>query len=57
MAQKRNGRYDLSLDELNECLPGDDLEQLIDAGECSFRSIKPTPKQSEGLFAEGGIYL
>ncbi len=33
MAQKRNGRYDLSLDELNQCLPGDDLEQLIDARE------------------------
>ena len=33
MAQKRNARYDLSLEELNECLPGDDLEQLMDARE------------------------
>lgn len=33
MAQKRNGRYDLSLEELNECLPGNDLEQLMDARE------------------------
>lgn len=29
-AQKRS-RYDLSLEELNSCLPGEDLEQALDA--------------------------
>ena len=30
-AQKRDSRYDVSLEELNDCLPGEDLEQTIDA--------------------------
>lgn len=32
-AQKRNSRYDVSLEELNGCLPGVDMEQVIDARE------------------------
>lgn len=30
-AQKRCSRYDVSLEELSGCLPGDDLEQMVDA--------------------------
>lgn len=30
-AQKRCSRYDVSLEELSGCLPGDDLEQTVDA--------------------------
>lgn len=30
-AQKRDSRYDLSLEELNGCLPGEDVQQTIDA--------------------------
>ncbi len=37
-AQKRNSRYDVSLEELNGCLPGEDMEQIIDARELG-RSI------------------
>lgn len=32
-AQKRNSRYDVSLEELNGCLPGTDMEEVIDARE------------------------
>lgn len=32
-AQKRDSRYDVSLEELNGCLPGEDVEQTIDARE------------------------
>lgn len=32
-AQKRDRRYDLSLEELNACLPGEDMEQIMDARE------------------------
>lgn len=32
-AQKRDGRYDVSLEELNDCLPSEDVEQVIDARE------------------------
>jgi len=32
-AQKRDSRYDVSLEELNDCLPGGDTEQLVDARE------------------------
>lgn len=32
-AQKRNNSYDLSLDELADCLPGSDLEEHVDARE------------------------
>lgn len=32
-AQKRDSRYDVSLDELNECLPGEDVERVLDARE------------------------
>lgn len=30
-AQKRNSRYDLSLEELNQCLPGENVQEIIDA--------------------------
>ena len=30
-AQKRESRYDLSLDELENCLPGEDPEHILDA--------------------------
>ena len=32
-AQKRDSRYDVSLEELNDCLPGGTVEQIIDARE------------------------
>lgn len=32
-AQKRNSQYDLSLDELAECIPGPALEETLDARE------------------------
>ena len=32
-AKKRDSRYDVSLEELNDCLPGGDVEQVIDARE------------------------
>ena len=32
-AKKRNSHYDISLEELNGCLPGENLEQIIDAKE------------------------
>ena len=38
IAQKRDSRYDVSLEELNGCLPGEDVEQMIDARELG-RSI------------------
>ena len=53
MAQKRNGRYDLSLDELNECLPGEDLEQLIDAkelGRAIDRFLSGNSKENRYIF-------
>ena len=37
-AKKRDSRYDVSLEELNGCLPGEDVEQMIDARELG-RSI------------------
>ena len=33
IAKKRDSRYDVSLEELNDCLPGSDMEQVIDARE------------------------
>lgn len=53
MAKKRNGRYDLSLDELNECLPGEDLEQLIDAkelGRAIDRFLSGNSKENRYIF-------
>ena len=32
-AKKRDSRYDVSLEELNDCLPRDDMEHIIDAKE------------------------
>ena len=33
LAQKRNGTYDLSLDELESCIPGSALEEQVEARE------------------------
>lgn len=30
-AARRNSRYDISLDELNTCLPGEDMQDILDA--------------------------
>lgn len=52
-AQKRNGRYDLSLDELNECLPGEALEQIIDAkelGRAIDRFLAMSSKENRYIF-------
>lgn len=35
-AQKRNGTYDLSLDELAECIPGPALEETVQARELGY---------------------
>ena len=32
-AKKRDNRYDVSLEELNTCLPGEDMEKVMDARE------------------------
>ena len=32
-AKKRDNRYDVSLEELNGCLPGEDMESVLDAKE------------------------
>ena len=52
-AQKRQNDYDLSLDELADFLPGDDLEQTLDArelGNAINRFLDALPKTSRVLF-------
>lgn len=46
-AQKRNSRYDVSLEELNGCLPGEDMEQVIDARELGRAIDKFLEKQTK----------
>lgn len=46
-AQKRNSNYDISLEELNGCLPGEDMEQIIDARELGRSIDKFLEKQSK----------
>lgn len=52
-AQKRDSRYDLSLEELNECLPGGDVEQIIDAlelGRAIDRFLETKSRESRYIF-------
>ena len=52
-AQKRNSRYDVSLEELNGCLPGEDMEQVIDArelGRAIDRFLASNSKVSRYIF-------
>ena len=52
-AKKRNSRYDVSLEELNDCLPGGDVEQLIDArelGRTMDRFLKSKSRESRYIF-------
>ena len=52
-AKKRDSRYDVSLEELNECLPGEDMEATIDAkelGQTIDRFLKSKSKESRYIF-------
>ena len=52
-AKKRDSRYDVSLEELNECLPGEDLEQKIDArelGRTMDRFLKSKSRENRYIF-------
>ena len=52
-AQKRDSRYDVSLEELNECLPGKDTEQLVDArelGRTMNRFLDTNSKENRYIF-------
>ncbi len=52
-AKKRDSRYDVSLEELNDCLPGGDVEQLIDArelGRTMDRFLKSKSRESRYIF-------
>ena len=52
-AQKRDSRYDVSLEELNGCLPGEDTETIIDArelGRTMDKFLKTTSKENRYIF-------
>ena len=52
-AKKRDSRYDVSLEELNSCLPGEDVEQLIDArelGRAMDRFLDSKSRESRYIF-------
>ena len=52
-AKKRDSRYDISLEELNACLPGDDVEQMLDArelGRTIDRFLESTSRESRYIF-------
>ena len=52
-AQKRNSRYDISLEELNDCLPDEDAESIIDArelGRTMNRFLETKSKESRYIF-------
>lgn len=52
-AQKRDSRYDVSLEELNGCLPGENMEQMIDArelGRAIDRFLTSKPRESRYIF-------
>lgn len=52
-AQKRQSAYDLSLDELADILPGENVEQVLDArllGQAIDRFLQTLPKKSRVLF-------
>ena len=52
-AQKRDNRYDISLEELNGCLPGGDLEQEMDArelGRTMDRYLESNTRENRYMF-------
>lgn len=52
-AKKRDSRYDVSLEELNECLPGETTEQTVDArelGRILDRFLDTKSKESRYIF-------
>ncbi len=52
-AKKRDSRYDVSLEELNDCLPGGDVEQIIDArelGRAMDKFLKSKSRESRYIF-------
>ncbi len=52
-AKKRDSRYDVSLEELNECLPGETMEQTVDArelGRVMDRFLKSKSKENRYIF-------
>ena len=52
-AAKRNSRYDLSLDELNTCLPGEDLQAALDAravGQAIDRFLTKQSAENQYIF-------
>lgn len=52
-AQKRNSRYDLSLDELAQCIPDRLSEETLDAralGQTIDRFLETVPKEGRRLF-------
>ena len=52
-AKKRDSRYDVSLEELNGCLPGEDVEQTIDArelGRAMDRFLDSKSRESRYIF-------
>lgn len=52
-AKKRDSRYDVSLEELNGCLPGEDVEQMIDArelGRSMDRFLDSKSRESRYIF-------
>lgn len=52
-AKKRDGRYDVSLEELNGCLPGGDLEQEMDArelGRTMDRYLESNTRENRYMF-------
>lgn len=52
-AKKRDSRYDVSLEELNECLPGETMEQVLDArelGRAMDRFLESKSKETRYIF-------
>ena len=52
-AKKRDSRYDVSLEELNDCLPGKDVEHTIDArelGRIMDRFLKSKSRENRYIF-------
>ena len=52
-AKKRDNRYDVSLEELNGCLPGGDVEQMMDArelGRSMDRFLDSKSRESRYIF-------
>ena len=52
-AKKRDSRYDVSLEELNECLPGETMEQTIDVrelGRAMDRFLDTKSKENRYIF-------